>query len=43
MVIGYGKNINHLPRGKHLMKIIFGIEIEISIFEMSNVPNFNKF
>ena len=43
MVIGYGQNIHHVPGGKYLMKIMFGIEIEISIFEMSNLPNFNKF
>ena len=29
--------------GKYFIKIIFDIKIEISIFEISNVPNFNKF
>ena len=28
---------------KYLIKIIFDIKIEIDIFEISNVPNFNKF
>ena len=29
--------------GKYLIKIIFDIKIEIGIFDISNVPNFNKF
>ena len=29
--------------GKYLIKIIFDIKIEIDAFEISNVPNFNKF
>ena len=29
--------------GKYFIKNIFGIKMEISIFEISNVPNFNKF
>ena len=32
-----------LTRCKYLRKIIFGIKIEIGIFELSNVPNVNKF
>ena len=32
-----------LTGGKHLIKIIFDIKIEIGIFEISNVQNFNKF
>ena len=32
-----------LTVGKYLIKIIFGIQIEVDIFEVSNVPNFNKF
>ena len=32
-----------LAGGKYLMKIIFDIKIVIGIFEISNVPNFNKF
>ena len=31
-----------LTGGKHLIKIIFDIKIEIGIFEISNVQNFNK-
>ena len=29
--------------GKYFIKIIFDIKIEIGIFKISNVPNFNKF
>ena len=29
--------------GKYLTKIIFGMKIEIGIFEISIRPNFNKF
>ena len=49
----YQMSINHgtfnfetnigLTCGKYLIKIIFNIKIEIGIFEISNVPNFNKF
>ena len=28
---------------KYFIKIIFDIKVEIVIFEISNVPNFNKF
>ena len=28
--------------GKYLIEIIFDIKIEIGVFEISNVPNFNK-
>ena len=31
-----------LTGGKYLIKIIFDIKIEIGIFKISNVPNFNK-
>ena len=31
-----------LTGSKYLIKRIFDIKIEISIFEISNVPNFNK-
>ena len=31
-----------LTDDKFLIKIIFDIEIEIVIFEISNAPNFNK-
>ena len=31
-----------LADGKQLIKIIFDIKIKIGIFEISNVPNFNK-
>ena len=32
-----------LTGGKYLRKIIFDIKIEIGIFQIPNVPNFNKF
>ena len=32
-----------LRGGKYLIKIIFDIKIEIGIFEISNVTNFNEF
>ena len=32
-----------LTGGKYLIKIIFNIKIEIGIFKITNVPNFNKF
>ena len=32
-----------LTGGKKFIKIIFDIKIKIDIFELSNVPNFNKF
>ena len=32
-----------LTIGKYFIKIIFDIKIEIGIFEVSNVPIFNKF
>ena len=32
-----------LTGGKYLIKISFDIKIEICIFEISNVLNFNKF
>ena len=32
-----------LATGKYFIKNIFSIKMEISIFEISNVPNFNKF
>ena len=32
-----------LVGGKELIKIIFDSKIEIKIFEISNIPNFNKF
>ena len=32
-----------LTCGKYSIKIIFDIKMEICIFEISNVPNFNKF
>ena len=32
-----------LAAGKHFIKTIFDIKIQIVIFEMSNMPNFNKF
>ena len=38
----FGSNLG-LTVGKYFMKIIFDIKIEVSIFEISNVPNFNKF
>ena len=31
-----------LAAGKYFTEIIFEIKIEIGIFEISNVPNFNK-
>ena len=31
-----------LPGGKYFTKITFDIKIEIAIFEISNVQNFNK-
>ena len=37
-----GTNLG-LTGGKYLIKIVFGIKIENSILEISNVPNFNKF
>ena len=38
----FGTNLG-LTGGKDLIKIIFDIKIEIGIFEISNVQNFNKF
>ena len=32
-----------LTGGKYFIKIVFDIKIEIGIFEISNVPNLNKF
>ena len=32
-----------MTAGKYFIKIIFAIKIAIGIFEISNVPNFNKF
>ena len=32
-----------LAAGKYFTKIIFDIKIKIGIFEISNVPNFNRF
>ena len=32
-----------LTGGKHFIKIIFDIKIEISILEILDVPNFDKF
>ena len=32
-----------LTGGKYLIKIIFDIQIETGIFEISDVPNFDKF
>ena len=31
-----------LAGGKYFLKIIFDIKIKIGIFEITNVPNFNK-
>ena len=36
-----GTNLG-LKSGKNFIKIIFDIKIEISIFEISNLPNFKK-
>ena len=38
----FGTNLD-LTGGKYLVKIIFDTKIEIGIFEISIVPNFNKF
>ena len=40
--LNIGTNLG-LAGGKHLIKIIFEIKIEIRIFEISNVPNLSKF
>ena len=41
-IFNFGTNWG-LRGGEYLIKIIFDIKIEIAIFEVSNVPNFNKF
>ena len=38
----FGNSLS-LRGGKYLIKIIFDMKIDISIFEKSCVPNFNKF
>ena len=40
-IFHFGTNLG-LAIGKYVMKIIFDIKIEIMIFEISKVPNFNK-
>ena len=38
----FGTNLG-LAGDKYLIKIIFGIKVEIDVFKISNVLNFNKF
>ena len=38
----FGTNVD-LIGGQYMIKIIFDIKIEITIFEISIVPNFRKF
>ena len=40
--LNFGTDLD-LTGSEYLTKIIFDIKINISIFEISNVPNFNKF
>ena len=42
MYINFGINMG-LTGGKYFIKIIFNIAINIEVFEIFNVPNFNKF
>ena len=37
----FGTNLG-LTGGKYLIKVIFYIQIEIGLFEISSLPNFNK-
>ena len=41
-IFDFGTNLG-LTGDKYLIKIIFDIKIEIGIFEIPNVPNFNNF
>ena len=41
-IFNFGTNLC-LAGGKCFTKIVFDIKIKIGIFEMSHVPNFNKF
>ena len=42
VTFNFGTNLG-LKGCKYFIKIIFNITIETGIFEISNVPNFNKF
>ena len=40
-IFNVGTNLG-LTAGNYLIKVIFEIKIEVGIFEIMNVPNFNK-
>ena len=40
-IFNFGNNLGR-NGGKYLIKVVFDIKIEIALFEISNIPNFNK-